>query len=354
MRLRRSSSFRLAAPLCLAGVTAFLALSGCGRAPEAAPTEPQRPRVRTVAVRWSDAAIPVPTQGVLAKRTEATLSFKIGGVVRSLNVRAGDHVKAGDVLAALDPVEIDAEVSRATAAVEKAKRDLARAEKLFEQNVVAIEQAQDARTGLEMAEAAWRSADFNRRFATITAPADGVILRREVEPDELVTSGKPVLHFAADAEPWIVRAGLSERALIGVHPGTPVQVNFAGRGSIAAEVAHIAGVTDPMTRTIPLEIELRDPPADLRSGFVAHLVITPDAVARRPELPLEALVAGDGKSAEVFLLNDDRRTVHRVAITIAALYDGVAYLASPLPEGATLVTTGAEFLTDGVAVEVVE
>jgi membrane fusion protein, multidrug efflux system len=334
-------------------LAAVLLFAGCGRPPEPAAVEQPVARVRTVAVPWSDAAIPVTTQGVLAKRTESALSFKIGGVVRTVAVRAGDRVRAGDELAALDLVEIDAEVARASAAADKARRDVARAEQLFAQNVVAIEQAQDARTGLAMAEAALRTAEFNRRFAAITAPADGVILRREAEPDELVAPGRAVLHFAADAEPWIVRAGLSERELPGIHAGTRAQVRFNGNTPVAATVTQMAGGTDPMTHTVSLEIELRDPPRDLRSGFVARVALIPDAVTRRPEIPLEALVAGDGRAAQVFLLNDDKRSVQRVAVEIEALHDGVAYLATPLREGATLVTTGAEFLTDGAAVEVV-
>jgi len=333
---------------------ALVALGGCGRpqAPTASVVPAQR--VRTTPVTWTDAAIPVTAQGVLARKTESALSFKIGGVIRTINVRAGDRVRAGDQLASLDLAEIDAEVTRAQSAVDKAARDVARVERLHAQNVATLEQAQDARTALEVAQAGLRATEFNRRFAVITAPADGTILDRLRQPDELTEPGKPVLHFAAAAEPWIVRAGLTERELRGVHPGSKAVVQLTERAPVAAVVAHVAGVTDPQTRTIPVEFELRDAPADLRSGFVAQVTITPDPVPRRPAVPLESLVAGDGRRAHVFLLNDDGRASRRVDVEIAALFDGIAYLATALPEGATLVTTGAEFLTDGAAVEVVE
>lgn len=334
-------------------VTALASFAGCDRAPETVDGPPPI-RVRTVAVAWSDAATPVTTEGVLARRTESALSFKTGGVVRAIAVRTGEAVRAGDELASLDPAEIDAEVARAAATVEKARRDLERAEALLGGRVIALDQAQDARTGLEVAEAALRAAEFNRRFAIITAPADGVILSREAEPDELIAAGRPVLRFAPDAEPWIVRAGVGEAELAGIRVGSPARVTIAGRPPLAAEVTRLAGRADAATRTVSLEITPAEPPADLRSGFVAQVEIRPDDVAPRPVVPLEALVAGEGRRAHVFLLADDARSVRRVEVTIAGLHAGSASLESPLPEGARLVTTGAEFLTDGAAVEAVD
>lgn len=332
---------------------AAAALAGCGRKPAEAPAAAPAHRVRVAPVQWSDAAIPVTAHGVVARKVESLLSFKIGGIVQAVGVRAGDPVKAGAVLATLDPVEIDAQVTRARAAVDKAQRDLARAERLEGERVATLEQVQDARTAVEMAEAAARAAEFNRRFAVITAPADGVILRRTIDPDELVEAGRGGLTFAADDAPWIVRAGLSERELAGIHPGSAACVRLTGGEACEGVVTQVAGVVDGSTRTIPVEIELRGEAGGLRSGFVAQVEIVPDAVARRAVVPLESLVAGDGRSAQVFLLAADGAAVRRVAVEVGALADGLAYLATPLPEGATVVTAGAEFLNDGDAVVVV-
>jgi len=308
--------------------------------------------VRAVAVEWSDAAVPVFADGVLLRKVESALSFKIDGVIRSVSVRAGDAVTGGQTLATLDPSEIGAEVARARAALEKARRDLGRAERLHSQQVSTLEEVQDANTAVELAEAALQAAEFNRRFSTITAPTDGAILQRQADPEEVVKAGTPVVRFAANDSPWIVRVGLAERELAGISVGRMARIALTGHGSVDAQVTHIAGMLDPATRTLPVELELRDPPDGLRSGFVARVQIEPQSVPSRPVVPLEAIVAGDGLSASVFLIEDGGMRARRVPVTLEGLYDGVAYLATRLPERARLVTSGAEFLTDGARVSV--
>ena len=106
------------------------ALVGCSKAPTAAVSTPKPAVVRTVPIEFSTEAAPINVSGVLARRTEAELAFKIGGIVEAVAVRAGDSVAKGQVLARLRFDEIDAQVSAARSAVDKARRDLARTEKL--------------------------------------------------------------------------------------------------------------------------------------------------------------------------------------------------------------------------------
>ncbi|MGH7338233.1 MAG: efflux RND transporter periplasmic adaptor subunit, partial [Myxococcota bacterium] len=146
---------------------------------EAAPT------VGVASVTRESVALPVVATGTLGPKEEIALSFKIGGVVSRVLVDAGAQVAKGDTLAALDLREIDAAVTRAQSAADKAERDWARANRLYDDSVVALAQLQDAETGLDVARADLETARFNRRYAVIVAPAFGVVLRRHAEPGEL-------------------------------------------------------------------------------------------------------------------------------------------------------------------------
>lgn len=331
----------------------LLLLCACGR-PTGPATSTAVPatRVQVAPVTVSTRAIPVRAAGVVSRRTEAALAFKTGGVVRDVLVRAGDPVEAGQVLAALDLAEIDAQLAQARSGVEKARRDRDRAAELRERDVVSTELAQNAATGLEQAEAALRIAEFNRQYAVVTAPAPGRILRRLVEPNETVAPNKVAVLFASNTEGWIARAGIAERDIARLHTGDPASVRTAGQPPLPGTVVQIAGATDPFTHTTEIEVQLATAPTTLRSGSVADLEIQPADVASRPVIPVTALVEGDGRIAHIFLLSADGRGVRRQPVTVEIVDNGMAFLATELPAGARVAISAAEFLREGSAVEV--
>ena len=149
--------------------------------------------VRAAPVTDTVLARPIVATGTVAPADEAALGFKIGGVIERIAVDAGDLVRAGQTLAALDLREIDAGLAKARSGAAKAERDLARARRLYADSVVTLAQFQDAETADELARADLEAAAFNRRYAVIVAPASGVVLRRAAEPGENIAAGATVL-----------------------------------------------------------------------------------------------------------------------------------------------------------------
>ena len=339
-------------PSALAAV--LLLAAGCSRTPAPAAATAETPfLVETAPVILSTEPVPVEMAGVLSRRTEAALSFKPGGVIATVAVRTGDAVSAGQVLATLRLDEIDAAVAQARTGVEKARRDLARVEALHADHVATLENLQDARSALELAEAGLRSAEFNRQRSVITAPSAGQILRRQAEPDEHAAPGRPILTFAADGDGWLVRAGVPEREIVRLQTGDRATVALNGGREVAATVTQIAGGADPATRTVEVELQ---PAGELapgqRSGFIVNVRLYPQPVPARAAVPVSALVEGRALQASLFVLRADGHTVRRQPVELEAIHGPTAYLRTALPAGSRVVTTGAEFLTDGRTVRV--
>jgi RND family efflux transporter MFP subunit len=200
--------------------------------------------------------------GTLGPKEEIPLSFKIGGVVSRVLVDAGARVRMGATLAALDLSEIDAAVTRAQSAADKAERDLLRARRLYGDSVVTLAQLQDAETGGEIARADLETARFNRRHAVIVAPAGGVILRREAEPGELVAPGAQILVLGSNARGAVVRVGLADRDVVRVRRGDRASVRFDALPDreFAGVVAEIAAAADPLTGTYRVEVSIPSAP----------------------------------------------------------------------------------------------
>ena len=176
------------------------------------------------------------------------------------------------------------------------------------------------------------------------------------EPGELVAPGQPVLTYGGDQEGWIFRASLVEPDVRRLSPGDRARLVFRGPPDIelAAAVTQIAEAADPRTRTFEIELSVEGDPRGLRSGTVGTLVINKPGATPHVRVPLAALIEGDGRSAQVFLLQANGRTVRRQAVEVETLWGESALLASPLPDGASVITLGAEYLHDGETVVVVK
>src|SRR5690606_15125634 len=239
-------------------LASVLALAGCSSAEESAP-EPPTP-VRVAEAVQGPAAPAIRTNGVLANKDEFRLSFKVGGVIQRIAVNEGDRVRKGQKLAEIEQTEIDAQVEQARQAYEKAKRDYERGERLYADQVISLEQLQDLKTQTAVAEAALKAAEFNRNYAAIIAPHDGTVLRRLAEERELVAAGAPILVLGAQAQGFVVRAGLADREIVQVKAGDVAKVRLdALPGQVlTGTLTEVASAADPASGLFNVEVTLED------------------------------------------------------------------------------------------------
>lgn len=338
-------------------VSAAAAAAGCGDPAGAVPAVEREGAapvpVRVAPVTETEVSPPVVATGTLGPRDEIALSFKIAGVIERVEVDAGASVRAGRTLARLDLREIDAAVARARSAAEKAERDLARSRRLYADSVVTLSQLQDAETAAEVARANLEAAQFNRRYAVIEAPADGVILRRIAEPGEMVGPGAPVLVLGSRARGAVVRAGLADRDVVRVRRGDPAVVRFdalPGR-EFDGTVVEIAAAAEPGTGTYAVEVAV--PGAErLAAGLVGRVEIRPSGGARATLIPIEALLEADGDAATVFALSADGARAERRRVTVAFIAGERVAVSGGLDGVAAVLTEGAAYVDDGAAVRV--
>ena len=345
----------LAASLLMVAATALL-VAACGGS-EPAPAVPQAKPVRVAEVSQAAVQSGLRAVGTLAPADEIRLSFKTGGVVASVSVEQGDRVRAGQVLAALAQEEVAAAVAQARALAEKAERDLERGRALYADEVATREQLEDLQTARDVAQANLRAAEFNARFSRIEAPAEGIVLRRLAEPDELVSPGQPVLIVGDTSGGWVVRAALSDRDVVRVRQGDAAEVTldaYPGR-RFDAKVVEMASAADPVTGTY--EVKLAIDAADVRlvQGLVAKVEMTGTSGSAVPVVPVHALLEADGSEAIVYVVatRETGDVAQRVAVRVGRLVGDRVEVLSGLAGGERLVTEGASYLRDGDAVRVV-
>lgn len=335
-------------------------VAACGRDAQGAPTNETAIPIRVAPVA-APGASSISATGTLGAKDEIPLAFKIGGVVSSVSVDEGARVRKGQPLATLDLREIDAAVSKATAGADKARRDAARVERLYKDSVATLAQSQDAQTTRDAAEADLRAARVNREFAVITAPSDGVILRRSVNSGAQVSPGTQILLFGSATRGAVLRVGLADRDAVRVHEGDAAAVTFDAfpNREFSGRVRQVGASADARTGTYAIEVAVVGGES-LPSGLVGrvNIGVRPSASARADvtgagvvAIPAEALVQGAGDTGVVFVFDVASRRALRHAVTLAGV-DGDNVLVRGLAGGTQVVTAGAAWLKDSARVEV--
>lgn len=346
----------LVATLAIGAALAFGA-SGCGTDAKAATAAKPRDLsvpVRTITAQASDATRAVVGVGRVAHQSDHRLGFKIGGVIARIEVDEGDPVKKGQVLARLDPREIDAAVTQADSALAKAERDLARAKELSADRIVPVETLENATTARDVARASSQAARFNRDTAVVRAPADGVVIARLAEPGEVVGPGMPLLLIGARQAGLVARVGVPDREAARLALGDPAEVALDGApAKVTAHVVRIAPTVTPRTGLVEVELALDAPPPTTIVGAMARATITPRATTRVVKLPLGALIDGQGRSAAVWVLAASGVEVARRELTVAWVDEREVAIATGLTAGELVITDGAPYLDATSRVRVV-
>jgi RND family efflux transporter MFP subunit len=301
---------------------------------------------------------PIRGTGIVRLKSEADLSFKVGGVVAAVLVEEGARVKKGQILARLDPTEVDAAYRQAREGAIKAERDLDRVKRLHSAGAIAIVEKDNAETGVELARAAVSAASFNAQRAAVIAPDDGRIDRRMLEPGEVVAPGRPVFHLSGRSKGAIVRIGLTDRDALRVKEGDVAKIRLDAANkdndeAIVGHVAQIATVATPGVGTFDVEVKLELPSNEtLLSGLTAKVEIAHEEAAALV-VPIGSVVDGRGPNAALFVVEGEPARAKKVPVRVAFILDQhVALASAPIPSGTKIIEAGAADVEDGSLVRV--
>jgi RND family efflux transporter MFP subunit len=234
-----------------------------------------------------DTPRPFEVSGVAAAARTATLASKGQGVLRSIKVREGDRVKAGQVLAVLDATDMSiraqsAQVAhqQALAALANARDDMDRASQLYDAGAMPDQAMEKIKLGLKMAELQVQAAQVGIRMAqqalsdaTIRAPFSGVISKVLAEEGNYITVMPPSPIFVlSDTDHLEVRASVPERKLSILRKDMPVVVTLPSvHVTRDAKIDRLSDVIDPMSRSLDIVISIDNTDHALPAGLFARV-----------------------------------------------------------------------------------
>ena len=328
-----------------------------------APPPPAAPKlVRTLKVGAGDTAANGAQRsysGEVRARIETTLGFRVAGKIVERRVELGQAVKAGQVLARLDPTDAALQVTQAEAQRTLAAADVARYRDLKAKNYISASALDARETAFKAAEAQAALAKNQASYTTLVADRNGVIGQVLAEPGQVVAVGQAVFRLAPDGEREIAIA-LPENEVSNFKLGQAAEVTFwaaAGAASgatakpLAGRVREISPVADPVTRTYAARVSLKDADPLLPLGMSATVRFPSGAPgAANLIVPLTAIFQ-QGNQPAVWRVGADG-TVSLQAVTVSAYTDAGAVVSGGLAGGEQIVAAGVNLLTAGEKVRV--
>lgn len=353
----RSRPFRRAAAGAL-----LLLLAACGRDDAA----PERPR-SVMVTRPVVAAVQAHAYaGEIRAREESALAFRVGGHLVERRVDVGDHVRRGDLLAVLDPGDLQAQaraaqaqLAAAEAQLHRARADQARFATLGREQLVSRStvDAQNAATAaaqgqVNAARASLVVARNQAGYTQLRAPRDGVIAARQAEAGQVVGAGQPVFQLAVDGGREVAFA-VPENAVRAIRPGQALQVELWSQpdSRVPARVREVAPAADPVTRTYAVRASLAGDAAGVELGQSARVHL--DAAAGGLAVPLSAVQRGpDG--ASVFVLDPKTSTLRSQAVRLGPFGTEAVPVLGGVSASDWIVAAGAHLLREGMKVAPVD
>lgn len=344
-------------------------LFGCS-ADEPAPEPVIRP-VRYVQVFSTGGQRTRSFSGVARAGVESTLSFRVAGTIERVAVKVGDRVRRGQLIARLDPIDYEIQVKEAEASLRQAdaqarnaSADLQRVRALYENSNASVDDLDAARAGADSAEAQVESTakrlDLARRqvtFTRLTAPVAGAVAEVDVEVNENVRAGDPVIMLTSGQRPEVELA-IPEGLITQIEAGGSVTVTFDAvpDREFAAVISEVGVATTGTATTFPVIVRLDDGDAAIRQGMASEVTFefTGDGAGPRYLVPSEA-VAEDREGRLVFVVApgaDGLGTTHRRAVTVGELRTEGLEVLDGLSDGEFVVTGGVSRLEDGQTVRV--
>lgn len=355
----KSNKISISQMSSLVGFMAFMFLTSCGKKEQV--TE-ETNTVEVVAVKTASiSAYNVPevitATGLITTANEARYSFKIGGIVEKIYVNEGQFFRKGQLLATLKLTEIDAQLSQASLAQQKAKRDYTRASNLYKDSVATLEQLQNAQTGVDIASKTIEAIAFNKKYAYIYAEADGFVTKKIANEGEVIAAGYPVfaINESSGSNDWTLKLGVTDKEWAAINFGQSAEVTidaFSGR-TFDATVFRKSQAADPNSGSFQVELKLVLNGAKPAIGMFAKATLRTNAQKSYPSIPYDALIEADGNNAFVFV-PDGATKVKRVPVIIESFDNKQAYIKSGLENYNEIIVSNSAFLNEKSTINIIK
>lgn len=278
-------------------------------------------------------------------RSVSIASEANGRVVEVLKT-AGDQVAAGEVIARIDPQDLEARLRSARAYVEQTRLEYEGSQRLGDQGLQNRAQLATSLTQYEEARAQLEALQMSLENTEIKAPFSGVLESSSIEEGSYVRTGDPVAELY-DFSPLLVVGQVPETEVASLSVGQPATIRLVTGERMEGTLTFIGAVANPATRTFEVKIAIEDSPKQL-AGATAEATVALDRQRAHYISPALLNINDQGQMGLKTL--DDNNRVTFTEVRIIRSDTGGVWVAG-LPENPRLIVVGQGFVSTGDQVD---
>jgi RND family efflux transporter MFP subunit len=291
----------------------------------------------------------IEVQGRIDADENVSLSTEMPGTITQINVKVGDEVSKGQVLAETDARATQQQISDLQTNLDLATQVFNKQKNLWEQKIGTEIQYLQSKANKESLEKKMSALQEQVRMSKIISPISGTVDAVNIKIGQMVAPGLAAISVINFSN-LKVKADVAEAYATRVKKGNEVLIDFPDMNdSITAKINYSSRAISPLTRTFGVEV-LLDNNKDYHPNMVAKLKIN-DYQSPTPEVVIPVKYIQRGTTENYVYLADNGKVVKK-AITLGREYNGMAEVLSGLKAGDPLITAGYDLVNEGDLVSV--
>jgi RND family efflux transporter MFP subunit len=312
--------------------------------------------------------------GIVAPVEATNLSFEVMGKIQSVDVKLGDTVQKGQMLAQLNHRSFElslksaqAQLDKANSAMVEAKNGFTRYSQLIKQGLVSQSGFDNAKANFEssksavgVAQAQLDIAKKNLQDSTLLAPYNGIITKRLIEPSQQISAGQDA--FEIEGKHGLeVNVMVPETLIRELQQNTIIPVRFPvlTKTKMLGRIAEI-GTRAETANAFPVTVVLQEENPLLRAGMTAEVDFSFEGVGQTGyqgitiSVPFTALRAGVDQKSYVYVYDEKNQVVNQRQVQTENVLNNIVFISSGLKSGEIIAIAGVAFLRDGQKVSLLD
>jgi membrane fusion protein (multidrug efflux system) len=287
----------------------------------------------------------IDVQGKVDADENVAISTEMPGTITKINVKVGDAVTAGEVLAETDSRAISQQISDLQTNTDLINQLYEKQKNLWDQKIGTEIQYLQAKTNKESIAKKMAALQEQLRMSKIISPINGNVDAVDIKLGQTVTPGMAAIRVINYSN-LKVKADVAESYASKIKKGTDAIVRFPDTNdSVVAKVSFVSHAINVNSRTFNVEV-LLDDKKEYHPNMIARLSIN-DYQSTKPVIvvPINVILKDENGASFVFLANGN--VAQKQIITVGKQYNGKSEIISGLNQGDQLIASGGDLLNDG-------